>query len=94
MKFARTVHHFDTNCLECLHCGDLTELYRNTGSDPQKLLEVRESYEARHSSDAACFKYQNDNAPHDMERETICPRPAALDARAVAMHVLGTKSFA
>lgn len=88
MKITRTAYNADYNFLECLHCHNLTELYRNTGTDPQKLLEVREGYERRHSTDSACASYALESAIHDLEREP------ALDARALAMHVLGTKSFA
>jgi hypothetical protein len=85
MKITRTTYHSEFNSLECLHCGDQTELYRETGTNPHKLMEARENYEARHSSDAACKQFR-EAAQHEIERE---PRTAVLDARSLAMHVMG-----
>ena len=71
MKLIRTTYHSDGNYLECKHCHDLTELYRNTGEDPQKLMEVREGYEERHSTDAGCCSYALESACHELERKEI-----------------------
>ena len=73
MKIARTAYNSRFNYLECLHCGNLTELYRTTGNDPQKLMEVREAYEERHATDSGCCGYALQAAVHDLERkETPC----------------------
>lgn len=67
MKILRTKYHAETNSLECPHCGDETELYRNTGSDPEKLMQVREEYELNHIDAMACKMYQA-KVEHELER--------------------------
>ena len=71
MKLVRTLYHSDGNYLECKHCHDLTALWRSTGSQPQKLMEVREDYEIRHSTDAGCCSYALEAKEHELERRDI-----------------------
>lgn len=87
---ANTVYRHDLNALECLHCTETVELRRETGSDPELLMQVREQYEMDH---AKCHQYKDiRKAQQAREFRTEGQRRKFHEARAKALRVLGCSS--